>query len=101
MIQLIVTANDDLYERLSIRTQQEGDTPRRATNVLDGFRCAASLSVSKVTIDMAVHASDTLVETLRARSETSHIPVYAIESSDRVPLALRRLCTGVLEESAL
>ena len=101
MIQLIVTANDDLYDRLSNRTQHEGDTPRQATNALDGFRCAVSLSVSKVIIDMAVHASDTLVETLRARSETSHIPVYVIKASGRVPLALRRLCTGVLEESAL
>ncbi len=97
MIQLIVTANDTLYEQFVEKTNGDDDTVRRAINVLDGFKFVTSQTVDKVVIDMALHAADTLIETLHTRPETSHIPVYVVKSGGRLPLALRRLCTDILE----
>ena len=101
MIRLIVTADDRLYDRLAEGTQSEGDKPQRATNVLDGLRQAMALKVGTIVVDMALHAADTLIETLRSRPLTSEIPLFAVESNGRLPLEIRRLCTGVLEVDAL
>jgi len=97
MIQLIVTANDVLYEQLVQEIDCEDDTVRRANNVLDGFRFVTTQTVDKIVVDMALHAADTLIETLHTRPETKHIPVYVIKASRELPLALRRLCTDILE----
>ncbi len=105
MIRLIITANDELYHKLSERARAKGDIPQRATNVLDGFKQATTLeasptgrTVSAIIVDMSLHAADTLVETLHSRQITSGIPVLAVECDrQRLPLALRRLCVDVLE----
>ena len=97
MIHLIVTANDTLYEQLVQETNCDDDIVQRATNVLDGFKMVTAQAVDKVVIDMALHAADTLIETLHIRPETSHLPVYVVKANKQVPLALRRLCTDILE----
>lgn len=101
MIKLIVTNDAELYRRLAVKMRSEGDTPHQATNVLDGFKCATSLHVSAIVVDMALHAADTLVETLRCRELTSDIPLFAVQSDRRLPLELRRLCTDILEAESL
>jgi hypothetical protein len=102
MIRLIITADDELYRRLSTRSGETGDTCRRAQNVLDGYRIAATGSIDAIIVDLAVHAADTLVETLHSRPATSHIPLYVVEyATERLPFALRRLCTDILESDAL
>jgi hypothetical protein len=101
MIRLIVTADDELYDRLSREGHGPEDTFRRARNVLDGHRMATTEPVSAIVVDLTVHAADTLVETLRSRPPTSHIPLYVVESGQRLPFELRRLCTDVLESDAL
>jgi DNA-binding response OmpR family regulator len=101
MIELIITANDELYERLADRAQAQGYTPHRAANVLDGFRYAMAKPVQTVVVDMALHAADTLLETLRSRRSTCDIPVYAVNAGARLPFELRRLCTDVLEAGTL
>jgi hypothetical protein len=114
MIRLIITANDELYDRLSTRARAEGEFPQRAVNVLDGFNQAMELeagsaggptsarAVSAIIVDMSLHAADTLVETLHSRRITSHIPLLAVNCDKRqLPLALRRLCTDVLEADTL
>jgi hypothetical protein len=97
MIHLIVTANDTLYEQLVQEIDCEDDTVQRATSVLHVAKLVAAQVVDRIVVDMAIYAADTLVETLRTRPETAHIPVYIIKTSKQVPLALRRLCTDVLE----
>jgi len=57
--------------------------------------------VSAIVVDLTLHAADTLVETLRSRPSTAHIPLYVIESGRRLPFELRRLCTDVLESDTL
>lgn len=102
MIRLIITADDKLYDRLSTRSAEHGDAFHRARNVLDGYRMAATGSVDAVIVDLALHAADTLVETLHSRPATSHIPLYVVEcGAERLPFELRRLCTDVLESDAL
>jgi len=101
MIQLVVTANNTLYERLAQKAQKEAISPIRATNVLDGFKMVAQQSPQSVIVDMALHAADTLVETLHSRPETAHIPIYAVKTNGRLPFELRRLCTDILEADAL
>jgi hypothetical protein len=102
MIKLIVTADDELYDRLSTKAGESGDTFRRARNVVDAYRQAASGSIDTVVVDLSVHAADTLVETLHSRPTTSHIPLYVVEcASERLPFALRRLCTDILASDAL
>jgi len=101
MIKLIVTADNALFERLCSKQQEQTDTCLRAANVLDAHRLAMSSQVDEVVIDMSLHAADTLVETLHSRPATSGIPVYIVECGERVPFALRRLCTDILEADAL
>lgn len=102
MITLIVTGDDELYGRLSSKPGQSGAAFRRARNVLDAYRIAVTGSVDAITVDLTVHAADTLVETLHSRPSTSHIPLYVVErGAERLPFALRRFCTDVLESDAL
>jgi DNA-binding response OmpR family regulator len=101
MNRLIITADDELYQRLVYKTKDKGDTPQRANDVLDGFRLAASQPIDVIIIDMSLHAADTLVETLRSKPATAGIPVYVVKSGGRLPFELRRLCTDVLEASTL
>ncbi len=101
MMRLIITADDELYDRLRCRSQDDGNTCRRATNVLDGFKLATTEQVREIILDMSLHAADTLIETLHSRSATGKIPVYVVESGKRLPFELRRLCTDVLEADGL
>ena len=101
MIGLIVTADDRLYMVLTSRVEAEGYTPTRARDVLEGLEYATTCSVGMIFIDMSLHAADTLLETLHARQATRNIPFFAVKSGGRLPLELRRLCTGVLEAGAL
>lgn len=103
MIRLIVTANDELYDRLDQKARKEGDFPRRATDVLDGYRQAKMLGQDAViVVDMSLHTADTLVEALHSRQATAHIPLLAIQCDGQpLPLALRRLCMDVLEADTL
>jgi cyanophycinase-like exopeptidase len=103
MIRLIVTSNDELYDRLDAKARVEGDSVRRATNVLDGYRQAKMLGQDAViVVDMSLSTADTLVETLHSRQATAHIPLLAIQCDGQpLPLALRRLCTDILEADTL
>ena len=103
MIRLIVTANDELYERLNKKARADGDSVRRATDVLDGYRQAKMLGQDAViVVDMSLSTADTLVETLHSRHATAHIPLLAVQCDGRrLPLALRRLCTDVVEADTL
>ena len=101
MIKLIVTADVNLYERLCNKPENQSDTCLHATNVLDAHQMATSSQLDEIVIDISLHAADTLVETLHSRPATSNIPVYVVESSERVPFALRRLCTDILEADTL
>ena len=101
MITLIITADDELYSRLSGRTKEDGHAPLRASSVLEGFRLTMRESVHTIIVDMSLHAADTLVETLRSRAATTHIPLYVVPSGERLPLELRRLCTDVWEADGL
>jgi hypothetical protein len=117
MIKLIVTASDPLYEALSEKVRAEGQTPRRARNVLQGYEQASSLVGSQsahlaeepapqdklagIVVDMSLRAADTLLEALHSRQGTSGIPLVAVKCSGQaLPLALRRLCTNILEPSS-
>ncbi len=101
MIKLIVTADTNLYQRLCGKPQNQSDTCLHATNVLDAHRLATSRRLDEIVIDISLHAADTLVETLHSRPATSDIPVYIVECGERIPFALRRLCTDILEADAL
>ena len=101
MIKLVVTADNNLFERLCNKAQNLSDTCLHATNVLDAHRLATSKQVDEIVVDMSLHAADTLIETLHSRPATSDIPVYLVECGERVPFALRRLCTDILEADAL
>ena len=103
MIHLIVTANDELYERLDHQARADGNTPRRAKDVLDGYRQAKALGPdSTVIVDMALSTADTLVEALHSRHATAHIPLLAVQCDERpLPLAVRRLCAEVLQADTL
>ena len=101
MIRLIVTADDRLYDRLAKRTLAEGDAPQRAADALTGFKQAATQSVGLIVIDMSLHASDTLLETLHSKEETAAIPLLAVTADGQLPFELRRLCAAVLEVDAL
>jgi hypothetical protein len=101
MIRLIITTDDKLYKRLVGKASAEGDTAQRATNVLDGFKQATSPSIGTIIVDMSLHAADTLVETLHSRPRTCHIPLFVVNTCERVPFELRRLCTDILEADAL
>lgn len=100
MIQLIITANDTLYERLTAQSADDQEL-LRATNVLSGFKLATMNAVDRIVVDMALHAADTLIETLHARPETAHLQVYVIKSGKQIPFELWRLCTDVLEVQTL
>jgi hypothetical protein len=99
MIRLIITANDELYHQLSARTQSEGGSPRRAIDVLDGYRQARTLGAeAEIVVDMSLSTADTLIEALHSRQATAGIPLFAVKCDSRpLPLALRRLCMDVLE----
>jgi len=101
MIRLIITADDELYDRLAHRAQAEGDTPRRADNVLDGLKRAMTGSPGLIMVDMALRSADTLLETLHSRRETTSIPLLAVTASGRLPFELHRLCAAVLEVETL
>ena len=101
MMTLIVTADDTLYARLTARCTDDGETYWRASDVLEGRKVVLAQPIERVIVDMSVHAADTFVEMLRSRASTGHIPVYAIESRGRLPFALRRLCTDILEADTL
>jgi hypothetical protein len=114
MIKLIVTANDQLYETLSKTAHTEGQTPKRARDVLQGFEQASQFASPQadpakgkrapqiklvgIVVDMSLHAADTLLETLHSRARTSSIPLLAVKCDGQtLPLSLRRLCTDILE----
>jgi hypothetical protein len=99
MIRLIITANDELYHQLSARTRSEGGSPRRAIDVLDGYRQARTLGAeAEIVVDMSLSTADTLIEALHSRKVTASIPLFAVKCDSRpLPLALRRLCIDVLE----
>jgi hypothetical protein len=114
MIELIVTANDDLYRTLSEKARAEGKIPLHAHDVLQGLEQAVRLgsrqaedmpqvsaidsALISIVIDMSLRAADTLLETLHSRPNTADIPLLAVRCDGQtVPLALRRLCTDVLE----
>jgi DNA-binding response OmpR family regulator len=101
MIRLIITADDELYDRLAHRAQAEGDTPRRADNVLDGLEQAIADLPGLIIIDMALRSADTLLETLHSRRETTSIPLLAVTAGGRLPFELHRLCAAVLEVETL
>jgi DNA-binding response OmpR family regulator len=101
MITLIVTADHTLYDRLSCTSHAEGDSCWLATNALDGLKLALGQDIDRIIVDLSLHATDTLIETLHSKKATAHIPVYVIPSHRRLPLELRRLCTDVLEADAL
>ena len=117
MIKLIVTASDELYQTLSEKARAEGHTPQRARDVLQGFEQAAHLGgrearvenagdgspprdrLAGIVVDMSMRAADTLLETLHSRQNTSGIPLMAVKCDGQtLPVALRRLCTGVLQQ---
>jgi len=51
-----------------------------------------------IIIDMSLHAADTLIEALHSRPGTSGIPLVAVKRDGQtLPLALRRLCTDIVE----
>jgi len=75
--------------------------PKRATNVLDGFKQATTQSAGMIIVDMSLPAADTLLETLHSREETATIPLLAVTHDGRLPLELRRLCAAVLEVDSL
>jgi hypothetical protein len=117
-IKLIITASDPLYEALSEKVRAEGQVPRRARNVLQGFEQAMRLGepradrseegstaraeLAGIIVDMSLRAADTLLEALHSRPSTSSIPLMAVKCDSQVlPLALRRLCTDVLELNGL
>lgn len=114
MIELIITSSDSLYTTLSEQARAKGRVPRRARDVLQGFEYAARLGRTRVDqatpnarppdallgiiVDMSLHAADTLIEALHSRPSTSGIPLVAVKCDGQtLPLALRRLCTDVLE----
>jgi hypothetical protein len=116
MIKLVITASDELYRLLSDKIRAKGGIPRRARDVLQGFRQATQLSnahtaggpvegspqgqLSGIVVDMSLRAADTLLETLHSRQSTSSIPLVAVKCDGQtLPLALRRLCADVLEAS--
>jgi DNA-binding response OmpR family regulator len=101
MIRLIITADDELYDRLARRARGEGDTPWRATNVLAGFKQAMIQPAGMIIVDMSLHAADTLLESLHSRKETAAIPLLAVTDGGQLPLELRRLCAAVLEVGTL
>ena len=74
MIRLIITADDELYDRLARRSQAEGDTPRRAVNALSGLEQAMAEPADMIIVDMALRSADTLLETLHSRRETAATP---------------------------
>jgi hypothetical protein len=114
MIELIITSSDKLYVALSEQTHAKGRVPRRARDVLQGFEYASRLgrtranqaapdtespeALTSIVVDMSLHAADTLIETLNSRPSTSGIPLVAVKCDGQsIPLALRRLCTDVVE----
>ena len=101
MIRLIVTADDELYDRLAHRARAEGDTSHRANHALAGLEQAMAESPGLIIVDMALRSADTLLETLHSRRETSSIPLLAVTTDGRLPLELHRLCVGVLEVETL
>jgi hypothetical protein len=103
MISLVVTANDELYERFERQTRADGHTSRRARDVLDGYRQAKTLGLDAIiVVDMSLSTADTLVEALHSRQATAHIPLLAIQCDQRpLPLGVRRLCIGVIEAETL
>jgi DNA-binding response OmpR family regulator len=101
MITLIVTADRTLYDRLSGAVHTKGDSFQLASNALDGLKLALGQDIDRIIVDMSLHATDTLIETLHSKKETAHIPIYVIPSRRQLPLELRRLCTDVLEADVL
>jgi hypothetical protein len=103
MISLVITANDELYERFDRRTRADGNTSLRAKDVLDGYRQAKMLGLdATIVVDMSLPTADTLVEALHSRQATAHIPLLAIQCDQRpLPLGVRRLCVGVIEPDTL
>jgi hypothetical protein len=114
MIELIITSSDKLYAILSEQTRAKGHIPRRARDVLQGFEYASRLgrtranpaapdalspdALTGIIVDMSLHAADTLIETLHSRPSTSGVPLVAVKCDGQIiPLALRRLCSDVLQ----
>ncbi|MBN1314473.1 MAG: hypothetical protein JXA42_03360 [Anaerolineales bacterium] len=102
MIQLIITADDGLYEQLAGRAQSEGDAPDRASNAIEGLEKAALLHNVRggaiILLDMALRSADTLLETLNCRPKISSIPRLAVVAGGYLPFHLRRLCTGLIDK---
>jgi DNA-binding response OmpR family regulator len=101
MIRLIITTDDELYDRLARRAWAEGDTPLRAEDALDGLEQAMTQSPGLIIVDMALRSADTLLETLYSRRETTEIPLIAVTADGQLPFELHRLCAAVLEVETL
>jgi len=99
MVRLIITADDELYERLAGRARADGDVPQQAADALAGLEQAVAQQPGMILLDMALRSADTLLETLHCRPETAGIPLLAVAPGGRLPFELRRLCAAVLEVS--
>lgn len=101
MWQLIVTADDSLYQRLAACVVDDGDTPGRARDALTGLELATSRQPGMVFVDFSLRSADTLIETLHSHPRTAHIPLLAVAPGGRLPFDLRRLCQAVLNADSL
>ena len=97
MLRLIVTADDSLFNRLADQARVDDDSYQRAFDAMNGLEKALTDQPEMILLDMELRSSDTLLETLHCRPETSSIPLLALVNGGYLPFALRRLCTAVLD----
>ncbi len=98
MERLIITADDTLYYRLARQVEVEGDTPTRASTVLQGWEQAVARQPAMILLDMNLRSADTLLEALHGRLAQlpAAVELVAIAPAGRLPFPLRRFCTAVL-----
>ena len=101
MIQLVVTTDDSLNERLLRSVLDEEDTPRRAWDAVTAMDEALQLRPGMILVDMTLRSADTLLEALHSNPETACVPLLAVTPDGRLPFELRRLCKAVLSAEAL
>ena len=101
MIQLVVTTDDTLNERLLRSVLGEEDIPRRARDAVAAMDDALHHQPGMILVDMTLRSADTLLEALHNHSETTCVPLVAVTPDGRLPFELRRLCKAVLSVEAL